>query len=246
MFTTNGLGDFAASFYNAETKTLYGYSGLSGQWTNLTILDTPYACNTEGFIGLISNTAYSKYYAFNSLKDSWVKLVPSGTYKRHMVSEKTALVVRSNMLYAFDPNGRIGTYNYLIEYEGNFYPVTLFTNSTISNFSFNELLKEISFNVTGQDGTVGFCNLTLPNTLVQNLWQGSFTILVDGKQPMYISTWTDGTYTYVYFTYVHSEHKVVIIPEFSSFVILPLFMGVTLLTIMFRRRQHSRPDASKG
>jgi len=250
MFTTNGLGDSAASFYNAETKTLYGYSVLSGKWTNLTITDTPYSCNTVGFIGLISSntgtTYYSKYYAFNGFKDSWVELVPSGTYKGHKIGEKTALVIRSDMLYAFDPNGRIGTYNYLIEFEGNFFPISLFTNSTISNFSFNESLKEISFNVTGQDSTIGFCNLTLPNTLVQNLWQGTFTVLVDGEQPMHISTWTDGTYTYVYFTYVHSEHEVMIIPEFSSLIILPLFVGVTMLTIMFGRRKHSRPNASKG
>ncbi|MBT0160850.1 hypothetical protein G4O51_12795 [Candidatus Bathyarchaeota archaeon A05DMB-2] len=250
MFTTNGLGDFATSFHNAETKTLYGYSVLSGKWTNLTISDTPYTCEAKGFIGLISSNTgsnyYSKYYAFNGFEDSWVELVPSGTYKGHKIGEKTALVIRSDMLYAFDPNGRIGTYNYLIEFEGGFFPVSISANSTISNFSFNQSIREISFNVTGQDGTVGFCNLTFPSTLVQNLWQGTFTVLVDGKQPMHISTLTDGTYTYVYFTYVHSEHEVVIIPEFSSLVILPLFMGVTLLTIMLRRRKHSRPNASKS
>jgi hypothetical protein len=250
MSTTNGLGDSAASFYNAETKTLYGYSVLSGQWTNLTISDTPYSCNTVGFIGLISSNTgtayYSKYYAFNSFKDSWVELIPSGTYKGHKIGEKTALVVRSDMLYAFDPNGRTGIYNYLIEFEGDFFPVSLFTNSTISSFSFDESLKEIRFNVTGQDSTVGFCNLTLPNTLFQNLWQGNFTVLVDGEQPMHISTWTDGTCTYVYFAYVHSEHEVVIIPEFSSSIVLPLFIGATLLTIMFRRRKHPRLNSSKG
>jgi hypothetical protein len=249
-FNMNGLGDSAASFYNAETKTLYGYSALSGKWANLTIIDTPYTCNTVGFIGLISsntgNTYYSKYYAFNSFKDSWVELVPSGTYKGHKIGEKTALVIRSDMLYAFDPNGRTGIYNYLIEFEGSFFPVSISTNSTISNFSFNQSIREISFNVTGQDSTIGFCNLTLPNTLVQNLWQGTFTVLVDGEQLMHINTWTDGTYTYVYFTYVHSEHEVVIIPEFSSTIILPLFMVVTLLTIMFGRRKHSRPNESKS
>ncbi|MEM2102692.1 MAG: hypothetical protein QXM22_04190 [Candidatus Bathyarchaeia archaeon] len=250
-FTQNGLGNSAASFYNTETKTLYGYSVLSGKWTNLTIIDTPYGCNTVDYIGLISsNTAttyYKKYYAYNGFTDSWVELVPEGTAMGHRIGEKTALVIRSSMLYAFDPNGRIGIYNYLIEYEGNFYPVTLFTNSTISGFSFNGSLKEINFNATGQDGTIGFCNLTLPNALVQNLWQGSFTILVDGEQPTYLSTWTDGTYTYIYFTYAHSRHKIVIVPEFSSLAILPLLVGVALLTTMFRRRrQHSRPNTRKG
>ena len=236
MFTTNGLGDFAASFYNAETKTLYGYSALSGQWTNLTISDTPYSCNAEGFIGLISNNAYSKYYAFNSFTDSWVEFAPSGTFQRQMVSEKTALIVRSNMLYAFDPNGRTGKYDYWIEFEGNLFPVSISTNSTISNFDFNQSTREISFNVTGQDGTIGFCNITLPNILVQNLWQGNFTILLDGNQPTKIDSWTDGTYTYIYFTYNHSEHEVVIIPELPQILIMPAFLLITLLAVSIRRK----------
>jgi hypothetical protein len=242
-FAQNGLGDFAASFYDFDTKTLYGYSALSGQWTNLTIVDTPYTCVTEGFVGLVSSnthsTYYSKYYAFNGLEDSWVQLVPAGSYVEDRVGQKIALVIRSNMIYAFGPNGRLGTYMYWIEFEGNFFPISLFTNSTISNFSFNQSLKEIRFNVTGSDGTVGFCNLTLTNTLVQNLWQSTFTVLVDGEQPTQTSSWTDVPYTYLYFTYIHSEHQVVIIQEFSSLIILPLFMVVTLLAIIFGKRKHS-------
>jgi hypothetical protein len=240
-FVQNGLGDFAASFFNADTRTLYGYSALSTQWTNLTIVDTPYVCVTKGFIGLVASNAgmqyYSKYYAFNGLEDSWVELVPEGTYEGDMVGQKTALVIRSNMLYAFDPNGATHTYNYSIEFEGSTYPVSIVSNSTISDFSFNQSLKEISFNVTAQNGTLGFCNLTLPNTLMQNLWQNTFTVLVDGKDPIEMSKRTDGTYTYVYFTYVHSEHEVVIIPEFRFFLVLPLLMIVTLaVAIVCRRR----------
>ncbi len=240
MFTTNGLANFATCFFDAKTKTLYGYSVLSGKWTNLTISDTPYTCEAKGFIGLISSnidtTYYSRYYAFNGLEDSWVELVPSGIYKGHKIGEKTALVIRSDMLYAFDPNGHVGTYNYLVEHEGNFYPLSLFTNSTISNFSFNQSTTEISFNVTGQDGTIGFCNITLPNTLVQNLWQGNPTILVDGEQPLQISSWTDGNYTYIYFTYVHSEHKVVIVPELSHAVLTSAFLLITLSAVFVCRK----------
>lgn len=240
-FNMNGLGDFAASFYNAETKTLYGYSVLSGKWTNITIIDTPYSCNNVGYIGLISsNTAtasYKKYYAYNGFSDSWVELVPTGIYKGHKISEKTALVIRSDMLYAFDPNGRLGTYNYLIEYEGDFYPVSLFTNSTVSNFSFNQSTIEISFNVTGQDGTIGFCNITLPYPLVQSLWQGNPTILVDGEQPLQISSWTDGNYTYIYVLYIHSEHKVVIVQELPNAILTSAFLLITLsAAFVFKRK----------
>jgi len=104
------LGDFSASFYDKETKTLYGYSTISRQWTNLTIEDTPYTRANKGFIGLISSNTgtqyFTKYYAYNSLKDIWVELVPSGSYEGHSVGDKTALVMRSNALYAFDPDGQ--------------------------------------------------------------------------------------------------------------------------------------------
>ena len=235
------MGDFAATFFNAETRTLYGYSTLSRQWTNLTIEDTPYTCRTKGFVGLIaSNTGtqyYSKYYAYNGLEDSWVELVPAGSYYGDRVGQKTALVIRSNMLYAFDPSGPTRTYNYSIEFDGSNYPVSIVTNSTISNFTFNQSLKEINFNVTGLDGTLGFCNLTLPNTLVQDLWQGTFTVLVDGEEPIQMNIWTDETHTHVYFTYVHSEHEVVIIPEFQAFLVPPLFIITTLVTAMVCRRR---------
>jgi parallel beta-helix repeat protein len=117
--------------------------------------------------------------------------------------------------------------------------VELKSNSTICRFRFEASQKMISFNVTGIPYTVGFCNLTLPNSLVQDLWQNNFTVLVDGEEPVMMDNWTDGTHTYIYFTYQHSEHKVEIIPEFPSFVILPLFMIVALLSVIVYRRKHS-------
>jgi|GEM_PF-1680333 len=109
-FNQGGLGDSSASFFEEDTKTLYGYSTLSRQWTTLTIDDTPYSCYNEDFIGLISTQTatklYTKYYAYNGLKDSWVELVPTGSYQGDSVGQKTALVIRSDALYAFDPDGR--------------------------------------------------------------------------------------------------------------------------------------------
>jgi hypothetical protein len=118
------------------------------------------------------------------------------------------------------------------------YLVGLKSNSTISRFQFNALQKVISYNVTGTDGTMGFCNLTLPNNLVQDLWQGSFTVQIKPQEPIMLNNWTDGTYTYSYFTYQHSEHKVTIIPEFPSFAILLLFMIAMLLAAMVYRSKH--------
>lgn len=70
----------------------------------------------------------------------------------------------------------VGTWN---EEECN---VNVVGNSTISKFQFNKTQKIISFNVTGDTG-LGFCRAIIPNVIVQDLWQGNFTVLVDGEEP---------------------------------------------------------------
>jgi hypothetical protein len=128
-----------------------------------------------------------------------------------------------------------------VEFEGTSFPVLVSTNSTITSFSFNESTREISFHVEGQNGTVGFCNVTLPNTLVQNLWQGHFTILVDGEPPLQINLWTDGTHTYGYFTYAHSEHEVVIVPELPHTALTAVFLFITLSAVAACRKERLPP-----
>lgn len=115
--------------------------------------------------------------------------------------------------------------------------IHVISNSTISNFRLNKTQKTISFNVTGPDHTTGFCRITTPNIIVQDLWQNNYTILIDGKQPLTTRNWTEGTCTYIHFTYLHSEHKIIIIPEFLAIIILPLFMTITLCTVISRRRK---------
>jgi len=102
--------------------------------------------------------------------------------------------------------------DFTVTFEGTNYHVTTICNSTLSNFQFNALQKMISFNVIGADGTVGFCRITIPNLLIQQLWKGNYTVLVDEKQPIMFKNWTDGTNTYLYFTYIHTTHKVTIVP----------------------------------
>ena len=119
------------------------------------------------------------------------------------------------------------------------YPIELKSNSTISRFQFN---WGISFNVTGPDGTLGFCNLTTPNSLVQDLWQGNLTVLVDGEEPIMMNNWTDGTHTYIYFTYLHPEHKVEIIPEFPTWTsILIILIMLTVAIAIYKRRLLKTP-----
>jgi len=114
--------------------------------------------------------------------------------------------------------------------------VHVVSNSTISNFQLNKTQRRVSFNVAGPDYTVGFCRVTIANIIVQDLWQNNYTVLVDGNPPLTTNSWTDTTYTHIYFTYLHSEHEVVIIPEFPVAMIPPLFIIITLCTVVLRRK----------
>lgn len=114
--------------------------------------------------------------------------------------------------------------------------IDISSNSTVSNFQLNATLKTITFNVTGKTG-LGFCRVTIPNIIIQDLWQGNCTVLVDEQPPSNIRNWTDTENTYIYFTYQHSTHEVRIIPEFSHTLILLLFMIATLIVATVCRTQ---------
>ncbi len=116
--------------------------------------------------------------------------------------------------------------------------VDVITNSTVSNIQIDEGLKTLSFNVSGANGTFGSCRIAIPNSVVKSLWQGNYTVLLNGE-PWPFTNWTDSENTYIYINYTHSEHQIVIIPELSSILILPLFMTPTLLAIIVYRRKHT-------
>jgi parallel beta-helix repeat protein len=129
-----------------------------------------------------------------------------------------------------------GTWN------GEAYSVDIVSNSTLSDFKLNVTQKTLSFNVTGIEGKAGFCRITIPNAIVEDLWHGNYTVLLNGE-PWPFRNWTDTTNTYIYINYTHSEHEIVIIPEFTSTIILPLFTLTTLIaTILLKKKRKTKPQ----
>jgi len=110
------------------------------------------------------------------------------------------------------------------------------SNSTLSAFTLNETEKTIRFNVTGENGT-GFSRATIPNIIVQNLWQDNYAVLVDNQPPLEIRNWTDTENTYLYFTYQHSQHQITIIPETPSTTILALFAALTAIVLILAKKK---------
>jgi hypothetical protein len=124
-----------------------------------------------------------------------------------------------------------------LAYENESYSVNVTSNSTIRNFNFSEPEKRISFNVSGVDNSKGFFVMEVPQAFVQSLWQCNYTVLLDGK-PWSFENWTYMESFYIYTSYIHSEHEIIIIPEFPSFLILPLFMMAALQSAIVRKRKH--------
>jgi parallel beta-helix repeat protein len=93
------------------------------------------------------------------------------------------------------------------EWNGTACNVSIASNSTISNFQINETKKTISFTVSGTSQTFGFSIITIPNIIVETMWQNNFTVMIDG-QPCSFRSWADAENTYIFVNYTHSEHEV--------------------------------------
>ena len=131
---------------------------------------------------------------------------------------------------------------------GGFEHVTVISNSTVSNLDLlawlsspNKYLQPrqefIRFDVTGEEGSVGFYRVMIPRVVLN----GSYIVLVDWNEvPFTEIPSSNSTHAFLCFTYNHSTQEVIITPEFPSFLILPLFMIATLLVCVFKifKRQH--------
>jgi nitrous oxidase accessory protein len=120
--------------------------------------------------------------------------------------------------------------------------VTVISNSTVSDFAsliwieHPEVLM-MEFNVTGEQGTTGFCRVSFPTAMMN----GTYHVFVNGTEVTYILLpCSNADYSYLYFNYTHSTEEVTITPEFPPFLILPTFMMATLLAVVFCRRKRAR------
>jgi parallel beta-helix repeat protein len=139
-------------------------------------------------------------------------------------------------------------YDFSVEIElGQICHVYVISNSTVSNLevrvwltSANEYLQPgdefIYYVVDGEEGSVGFCRIMVPRVVLND----SYVVLVDWHEVSATELpFSNSTHAYLYFTYNHSTHEVVIVPEFPSSLILPLFITTTLLAVIVYRRKHS-------
>jgi parallel beta-helix repeat protein len=116
------------------------------------------------------------------------------------------------------------------------YQIEIVSNSTLLYIWLNITQRIFSFNVASEAGS-GFCRIAMPNVIIQEMWQGNYTVLVDGEQSSIVRSWTDKAYIYIYFTYPYSTHEVIIIPELSSTMIKCVFTVLSFVAIVIVKRK---------
>jgi hypothetical protein len=81
------------------------------------------------------------------------------------------------------------------------------SNSTVSQLAFNSTSAELSFTVSGVEGTTGFVKATIAKSLISN--GADVTVFLDGNQLNYTLTSTDESWVLL-FNYSHSTHEVAV------------------------------------
>ena len=120
-------------------------------------------------------------------------------------------------------------------WNGTAYNVDIVSNSTLSNFNIDLPGKTVSFNITGAENQTGFCRITIPNVIVEDFWQGNYTVLFN-DEPWPYRNWTDNTNTYIYVKYTYSTHQITIIPEFPTITTLLLMLTVISIIVPVKRK----------
>lgn len=105
-------------------------------------------------------------------------------------------------------------------------------NSTISDFQFNG--TAIGFNVSGEDGTTGFCRIVFPTALMNQ----PYSVLVNGTEVSFDSLpFSNSTHIHLYFIYNHSTQEVVIVPELPTWTTILFIIILLTAAIAFSRRR---------
>jgi len=134
----------------------------------------------------------------------------------------------------------------VIPYE-NQYVFTVESNSTISDLTFDSNSHRLSFVAGGENGTAGYTKVTIAKNLAPDITK----LKVHLDQTEYEYTVVNMTDSWVlFFEYNHSIHQIEIdlgqnpIPEFSSFLIIALFMIGTVLAVIAYKKKHSENRVS--
>lgn len=186
-------------------------------------------CNELGLVDIPILLSYSV-----TKGESWndITLVQSGTDGNFsaiwMPSATGDYIVKANWAGNSTFPGTTATVNLAVIAfeEENVFSVT--SNSTISALAFNSTSRELSFSVTGPSGTIGYVNVYIAKTLVENVTD--IKVYLNGERLNHTATSLDDSWR-IRFIYLHSTHKITInLGRISAPFVETLLVQTVILT----------------
>jgi len=107
------------------------------------------------------------------------------------------------------------------------------SNSTITDFSYNQVAKQISFRVSDTSDSLGICRIVFPKGLLIPT-----EVYVNGVSQTWSSI-SNSTHVALYFSYRHTSQpsNVIIVPEFSTALMVTFLLALTLLVVVLKRKR---------
>lgn len=117
------------------------------------------------------------------------------------------------------------------------YSIDVISNSSVEGFQYFQSIGTIKMQVSNMtsDQTFGFCRISIPHTLMNE----TYCVTVNHAEPYSVNytVYDDGSNRWIYFSYEHSTNEIIIVPEFSPSIVLPLLVTTTAMVIVCRRRR---------
>jgi parallel beta-helix repeat protein len=131
-------------------------------------------------------------------------------------------------------------------WNGTDYRIAVTSNSTASDFYFDPSATKLGLNVTGPDGTVGFCRVVLPKGLlwIESGHQWAVSVNQTIANALIIDQYDNNTY--LYFAYGQSTQMIEIkgshaVPEFQEVSILMILTLLLAATVLKRKMARKDP-----
>jgi hypothetical protein len=144
------------------------------------------------------------------------------------------------------------TKTFVLNVTSTCYRVVFNTNSTITHFQLNNTdpsNPRLVFNASGTSGTTGYCNITIPKTLIKAEPSEVWIIEVNGTI-IYRTISENATHTLISFTYTyHSPVKVEIIGTWAvtenqtPLVLMALILILTILASTLTKKYKKHQDS---
>jgi len=258
IISNNTIGSLLIEFSTNNAvfgNTIIGKSGTPILWVQYENYNNSFHHNN--FVGITEWWQINSYQSLNVYEENYWSDYNGTDFNSGPYQNETGSDGIGDTPYVIDENNQdnyplMGTfYDFTVEIEmGQISHVRVISNSTVSNLevrvwltSPNEYLQQgdkfIYYFVDGEEGSVGFCRVLIPRAVLND----SYIVLVDWQEvPVTELPISNSTHAYLYFTYNHSTHEVVIVPEFATWASMLLMLVVlTVSMVVYKRRLLKTP-----